>query len=283
MVLNEEFLRIYEELSDLNESKADKQKLIDFAGEDLANRFLAVKNRMKSPENDLYYWIQNKTPEELAQVVTSIENSKSGSQRKKDIADAGAKLIQETPHWKVYQITTYEASQKYGRDTKWCITGIDGYGDRYWKDYTSKGIIFYFIISKDHYDKRGTDSKFAIAKHPDRIDYEIYNQQDEGVESSEIPHVEELSIPGVDLQHSYFGHYCNHCGIKLYDNLYDDGYELGPDNEYYCDDCFNDVFFVCRGCEEIFNKDEAHEVPYNELYCDQCYSDMFDDDEEPYY
>lgn len=55
MFLNEEFMQIYEELTELNEAKADTQKLIDFAGEDLANRFLAVKNRLKAPENDLYY------------------------------------------------------------------------------------------------------------------------------------------------------------------------------------------------------------------------------------
>lgn len=282
MLLNEEFLHIYEELSDLNESKADKQKLIDFAGEDLANRFLVVKNRLKPPENDLYYWIQNKTPEELAQVVTSVENSKSLSQRKKAISDAGAKLIQETPHWKVYHITTFEASQKYGRDTKWCITGINDYGDKYWKDYANQGIKFYFIISKDEYDSRGSDSKFAIAKLPGKPNYEIYNQQDERVEGTDIPHFTEIHIPEVDLEHSYFGHYCNGCGAKLEDDRYDDGYEQGPDNEWYCDECFNELFFMCRGCEEIFDTHEAHEVPYNELYCDQCYSDMFDD-EEPYY
>ena len=33
----------------LFESKADEQKLIQFAGEDLAKRFLALKQRFKSP------------------------------------------------------------------------------------------------------------------------------------------------------------------------------------------------------------------------------------------
>lgn len=277
MFLNEDFLRIYEELDQLNESKADTQKLIDFAGEDLANRFLANKNRLKTPENDLYYWIKNKTPEELEQTIVAIENSKSNTQHKKDVADTGAKLIQETTHWKVYHITTYEASQKYGRDTKWCITGIDGYGDKYWKQYTEAGINFYFIISKDDYDARGQNSKFAIAKHPDRADYEIYNQQDDAVEGSDIPHVEEIKIPQIDLAHSYFGHYCENCGIKLYDNLYDDGYYKGPDEELYCEDCFDKLFFVCRGCGETYDKDEANDVGYGyrEWYCNYCV-DEFD-------
>ena len=53
MKLFEEF-NLYETMWDsLNEAKADIKNLIDFAGEDVANRFLAVKNRLKSPENDL--------------------------------------------------------------------------------------------------------------------------------------------------------------------------------------------------------------------------------------
>ena len=86
MFLNEAFMQVFEELDSLTEAKADTQRLIDFAGEDLANRFLAIKDRLKSPENDLYYWIKNKTVEELEAAVLEIENTKSKSQMKKDIA-----------------------------------------------------------------------------------------------------------------------------------------------------------------------------------------------------
>ena len=111
------------------ESKADEQRLIDFAGEDLARRFLKLRQRFKSPENDLYYWIKNKNTKELEQAVSNLEMVKSNTQSKKEIGDKGATLVCESEHWKVYHITTFEASQKYGRDSKWCITGVNNYGD----------------------------------------------------------------------------------------------------------------------------------------------------------
>ncbi len=199
MKLSEEF-KLYETMWDsLDESKVDTQKLIDFAGEDLANRFLVVKNRLRAPENDLYYWIKNKTPGELGSAVSNLENTKTKSQVKKDLSEAGAELISETEHWKVYHITTFEASQKYGRDTKWCITGIDGYGDKYWKEYTEEaGVNFYFLIAKDNYDARGEDSKFALALYPRGLG-EVFNQQDTKVSFNDIPYIDEVHIPGYDL------------------------------------------------------------------------------------
>jgi hypothetical protein len=199
MFLNNEFLGLYEELSELNEAKADTLRLVDFAGEDLANRFLAVKNRLKAPENDLYYWIKNKTPEDLELAISNLENTKTKTQAKKDLAEAGAELISETEHWSVYHITTFEAAQKYGRDTKWCITGIDGYGDKYWKEYTEDaGVNFYFLITTGKYDSRGTGSKFALALYPRGLG-EVFNQQDEKVSFKDIPYIDEVHIPGYDL------------------------------------------------------------------------------------
>ena len=174
--------------SPLTESKADEQKLIDFAGEDLAKRFFTLKPRLKSPENDLYYWLK-KNLSEFEQFISDTENTKSKTQQKKSVGD-GAKLVGENEYWKVYHITTFEASQKYGRDSKWCITGVDGYGDKYWNSYTNKGIQFYFYITKGDYNPRGEDSKFAIAVYPDG-DYEIYNQQDFRVK--DIPNAPEIN------------------------------------------------------------------------------------------
>lgn len=200
MFLNNDFMKLWEELSELNESKADTQKLINFAGEDLAKRFLAIKNRLKAPKNDLYYWINTKTVDELEQIVLYSENAKSKSRVKKEVADQGAKLIQETEHWKVYHITTYEAAKKYGKDTKWCITGLEGaFGDRYWHNYKSIGTEFYFLITKMNYDPRGLESKFAIAIVDEYEAYEAYNQQDASKELFEIPYINEISIPNVNF------------------------------------------------------------------------------------
>ena len=58
----------------LEEAKEDQQRLIHFAGNSLAKRFFDLKNKngLKSPENDIYYWLK-KTPLELETRVTEIE------------------------------------------------------------------------------------------------------------------------------------------------------------------------------------------------------------------
>jgi hypothetical protein len=256
MKLFEEF-KLYETMWDnLNEAKADTERLVTFAGQDLADRFLAIKDRLKSPENDLYYWIKNKTAEELAQFVAEVEGTKSKTRVKKDIADQGAELIQETEHWLVYHITTFEAAQKYGRDTRWCITGIDGYGDRYWTQYKQQGCEFYFIIAKEDYDPRGYDSKFAIAQYK-RGKVEIFNQPDESVRCSEIPYVEEIDIPGVDLGDALGSmYYCSSCGK----DLDEDDYYVDPDGDIYCEDCFYENCFFCDYCRDSGYLDDAEPV-----------------------
>lgn len=246
----------------LVESKADMMRLAAFAGEDLARRFLAIKDRLKNPENDLYYWIRNKNPEDLEARVYEIENSKSNTQIKRDIADEGAELVGETEHWKVYNITTFEASQKYGRDSKWCITGVDGYGDRYWNNYTDDGIDFYFAITKTDYDPRGEFSKVAFA-----VDYynkcEIFDQQDCKINFSMIPYNEELlkgKFEGIDfnsLSYAEGEFYCDSCGRPLGD----DEYLLGPDDGFYCEDCFYDSFAHCEYCQDPDEYSNMYEIP----------------------
>jgi hypothetical protein len=246
--------KLYENLWELTEAKADTQRLIDFAGEDLATRFLQVKNKLKAPENDLYYWIKNKTADELEQAIIEAEAYKSNRQLAKDARINGAKLVCETAHWKVYHITTFEASQQLGRDTQWCITGINDWGDRYWNEYTSQGINFYFLITKGTYDPRGTDSKFAIADYskvnkkalniPFEPSCEIYNQQDTRVSLKAIPYVEEVNIPGVDLKTEL--RRCSFCRTYC-----PEGTAHYTSGLVYCKQCFEKHFFYCNSCGGI--------------------------------
>ena len=269
MLLNEEFLNMYEELSELNEAKADTQKLIDFAGEELANRFLAIKHKLKAPENDLYYWIKNYAPEQLLKAVQEVEATKSNRQKSKEIADQGAELICETPHWKVYHITTFEASQKYGRDSKWCITGVNDYGDKYWKQYTEQGVKFYFLITKGNYDPRGRESKFAVAVFKDGS-CEIYDQQDDRIGGDEIPNTEGIEIPGIRLEdvRNVVG-YCESCDYIFYD---EDEMNFGPRGEFLCDDCFNEQCFICPDCYETFWQSEAFMSINDDFVCERCFA-----------
>ncbi len=254
MLLNEEFIKLYEELSMLNEAKADTQRLIDFAGEDLANRFLAVKDKLKAPQNDLYYWIKNKTIADLEFAVSEAEATKSNRQLAKDARINGAALVCETEHWKVYHITSFEASQQLGRDTQWCITGINGWGDRYWKQYTNAGIKFYFLITKGTYDPRGTDSKFAIAAYPE-VDTgdlgasfdpgcEVYNQQDTQMSLNAIPYIDEISIPGVVLKDIVPR--CNFCRTYC-----PNGTGFVHNDLVYCQKCVEKHLYTCDSCNTI--------------------------------
>ena len=263
----------------LTEAKADTQRLIDFAGNDLAQRFILVKSKLKAPENDLYYWIKNKTVDELEAAVAEAEATRSKRSIARDIADSGAELIDESKHWKVYRITTYEASQKYGRDTQWCITGIRDYGDKYWRQYTDKGIEFYFLITKGAYNPRGIDSKYAIAAYPGNT-IEIYNQQDEQVPWDDIPYVDEINIPGIDLEemdHSV-AYYCDDCGCEIYD---EEDALLGPNGEIYCEDCFGDHCYLCDACGSVIYADDVWLTADDMAICYSCYhgDDFFTCDE----
>ena len=138
----------------LIESKADEQKLIDFAGEELAQKFFKLKPRMEAPQNDLYFWIKQGDPDYLRTWLLALENIKSKSQIEKE-AKKGAKLVYNKNGWRIYRIDTYEAATYYGKNTKWCISGnypgSEGEGQTYFDKYLDEGVNdYYFIISPNN-------------------------------------------------------------------------------------------------------------------------------------
>ena len=62
-------MRIFRNRYALLEAKADQQKLIDWVGQELADEFFAKRKLLKSPENDIYYWLK-KEPQELADFLS---------------------------------------------------------------------------------------------------------------------------------------------------------------------------------------------------------------------
>ena len=266
-----------EELSqhfNLTEAKADTQRLVDFAGEDLANRFLAIKNRLKVPENDLYYWIKNKTVAELEQAVIAAETAKSDSQQAKSVVAQGAQLIGENGIYRVYHITSYEAARKYGANTKWCITGINNYGRKYWDEYTKDhNVQFYFFLPKSSAEiarnlsspssagpyeadplgplyLRDTDvdpeakvkpsmlqfQKYALAVYPG-VGYEIFDAEDNAVSNiPSAPYNYNLNASNIP-DYGVVLAYCPDCG-KMWD--WEEDSDMCPDcgtNVGYCADC----------------------------------------------
>ena len=154
----------------LNESKEDNQKLIDHVGEEIAQKFFKLKPRIKSPQNDLYYWLK-KEPVELQDFLDELENIKSKTQQVKE-DKKGAELIYNSDGWKIYKIYTYNAAKHYGKGTKWCISGNypgdEGKGEMYFDSYKEDGVKdYYFIIHGD--------DKWAWL---DWEDYEMYDIED---------------------------------------------------------------------------------------------------------
>ena len=173
-------------LESLNESKEDNQKLIDYVGEETANRFFKLKPRMKSPENDLYYWLK-KDPIELEDFLDELESTKSKSQQRRE-DKLGAELLYNKDGWKVYRIDTYEAAKYYGKGTKWCISGnYPGHeekGKDYFNQYLEYADGYYFIIhgnDKWAYLDINLDSNKAYDLYNDILDPILWDAGDTGI------------------------------------------------------------------------------------------------------
>ena len=97
-----EFMKLYEELNILNEAKQDtlnfKNWLIskgasENEADNYTKRFDKIKQFLKTPENDYYYWIKNMKPQDLYDVVNDTERvAEVKRTRKQEIAE-GAKLV----------------------------------------------------------------------------------------------------------------------------------------------------------------------------------------------
>ena len=162
----------------LFESKLDKQKFIEFAGEELANKFFRLKPKMKSPYNDMYYWMEAGI-KGLTRYIDLIENQKTSEEMRKE-AKSGAKLLVDENGWKVYEILNYPAAVYYGKNTKWCVSSTDGHGPLYWDiNITKRNARLFFFI-------HGNDEKYAVVlrSYTDRDDgktrryAEVWNQED---------------------------------------------------------------------------------------------------------
>ena len=180
----------------LTEAKADIERFRNWLGDDnLFNLYYELAPRLKAPYKDIYWIMKNSTKEDLKVYLDDLNSTKSKSEIKRGDLE-GAKLVAENSSYKCYHITTYEASVIMGRGTKWCISMKDN--SQYWDDYTSKGIKFYFFISKN-------DEKYALALYPRILKYEglnanfeLFNQQDEKI-SVLFKKYNFPKIPNVDL------------------------------------------------------------------------------------
>lgn len=141
---------------------------------------------MKSPYNDIYYWMK-KDNWELEAYLKDLASTKTDKEER-ELARQGAEKVYSDENWDVYHITTYQASKQYGKGSKWCITGsreadTNGMGGEYWwNTYTNQGVTFYF-----YFDKKN-NTKYAVAVYPYADDIalakrEIFNAEDKQIQS----------------------------------------------------------------------------------------------------
>lgn len=167
-------------LESINEAKEDNQKLINHVGQEIADKFFKLKSRIKSPENDLYYWLK-KEPVELSDFLSDLENTKSKTQQRNE-DKKGAKLLYNKNGWKIYRIDTYQAAVYYGKNTKWCITGsypgAESDGEYFFDNYKRNGVKnYYFIISPDNHKWCYLDTFGGF------VDDVLWDEEDNGIDN----------------------------------------------------------------------------------------------------
>ena len=153
----------------LNESKADIEKFRQWAGDELADRFFKQKDRLQGKEKDIYYWMGFKQTGPLKMALRDIEKVPTKKETDEKAKD-GIVRVYEDDEWLVLHILNYEASKKYGKGTKWCISGENGDdGRESFDSYTNTGDIYFFINKKNK-------SKYALSIDGDY--WTLYNDSD---------------------------------------------------------------------------------------------------------
>lgn len=108
------------------------------------------------------------TFEQITSVVSVAELKVNEKEMEKQIVK-----LYDTDEWLVVKPLTYEASKKYGSNTKWCTTSEsdNSHFERY-----GKGILIYSINKKNNY-------KVATYKDLSGSEFSFWNQMDSKVES----------------------------------------------------------------------------------------------------
>jgi hypothetical protein len=114
------------------------------------SHFIELNERGKIEENDVNKY---KTLDDLAKAI-NISEMKSAP---KEMEKAVIKIIDDE-RWLVLRPLTFEASLKYGANTKWCTTSREE--KRHFKRYWQRGVLIYALNKETGY-------KFAVQKYYD--------------------------------------------------------------------------------------------------------------------
>jgi len=128
-----------------------------------SKEFDKIKHRLDN--KDLYAYTLPKVEKAIQSVVVK-EPPKS-------------QKVFEDDKWLITQLFNKEAAIKYGKNTKWCISGLC---DNKFDEYSEEGSLFYVVINK------ATQEHYAISKDSE-FDVYFWDAQDEQIGSNELPSV----------------------------------------------------------------------------------------------
>jgi len=170
--------RIVEQL-ELNENYSSQRKRFLDAGADSRDinvafeEFIILKDKgllsLEQKDIDRY-----KSFEELRQVIDSLSGVKTKTQQKKEQKVEGAQLVHESDRYRVYYITTWQASKLYGKGTQWCISGDTPDGERVFEKYAGRGSIYFAM------PKKGRGQKYAVVVKEGNYK-DVYDERDNRV------------------------------------------------------------------------------------------------------
>src|SRR5271169_3502649 len=106
-------------------------------------KMLKQRGVLVSPYSDISFWIPKPFEDFQTFVQSQLVKHQQVCTLKHSKLDADK--VFENHEFLVLSPNTFPASQKYGRGTKWCISGKT---QVHWDSYLSQNIRFYFVLSK---------------------------------------------------------------------------------------------------------------------------------------
>ena len=138
-----------------------------------------VKDFHKNINNIENKDINNYSLFDLEAIINGIRNSKKPKFDKKSVDK-----IYEDNNFLLIQPKTKDAAIKYGKETKWCISGLE---DNKFDEYHEKGLIYIIFDKWRQKQADGKSSKFAIFCNFDTLDgFRIYDNQDKFLETEDL-------------------------------------------------------------------------------------------------
>lgn len=143
------------------------------------------KNRKLFSEQDINKYENLK---KLEDEVKNIESKKSQNIEYK-VQESERTPIWENNEYLLVRINSKNASQKYGKGTKWCITMSDV---QYYEQYKANNILFYFLLPKS---ENGEKFAFSINRDIDNgiSGIETFNAKDNPIDENKVPYYSEFS------------------------------------------------------------------------------------------